>query len=76
MLELLLNKEGQSRRAIKEFIESIAAAAPTAIEHMNKVCGALKDMHDQMKPVLDDMKPPKNGPKYNPHARRGKGGRR
>lgn len=76
MIEQLLGQEGQSRKAIKEFLELIQVAAQPMVDHMNRVTKVINDMHHQCQPILKDRLPPSNGPRYNPHARRGKGGRK
>lgn len=59
-------------RTWKKMMQGFIDELTPAFEQVNETIKAMAPVVEAMAPP----KPPKNGPQYNPHARRGKGGRR
>lgn len=57
---------------MKQFLDKLTPV----IEGMTYEMHAIMEAMAPVAEVMTSPKPPKNGPQYNPHARRGKGGRR
>lgn len=73
-------EHGQGWKApFKAFVDEFATVyvhtMETALQEITRTFGAMAQKVDACEAAMPP-KPPKNGPQYNPHARRGKGGRR